>query len=348
MTFWSSLRRSRSLARPILPLLALSLTAFAARAQVTTHAALNPAAPAQLSQAQSSQAQDSQAAPGAQPTAAAPSRVEPSPEQMNPPRTLTAKAVDKVKQVAKSAGDIFSRVPCSPPKGGLNSLGSLPHVANRLIAGQPVVIIAFGSSSTQGWGSSAPEFTYPNRLAAQLRRHYPSADITVVNAGVGGEDAPEMTKRLQTAVIDRKPDLVIWQVGTNAVLRDLDPAETAKLVEEGVGRIQAAGSDVVLVDPQYSPRVTERAESANRMVRLLNKIAALRHVGIFPRFEVMRDWHERQSLPVDSFVISDGLHMNDWGYACFAQLLGDDIIKSVGQIKLGVEVPSDVRTYRPL
>ena len=152
MTFWSSLRRSRSLARPILPLLALSLTAFAARAQVTTHAALNPAAPAQLSQAQSSQAQDSQAAPGAQPTAAAPSRVEPSPEQMNPPRTLTAKAVDKVKQVAKSAGDIFSRVPCSPPKGGLNSLGSLPHVANRLIAGQPVVIIAFGSSSTQGWG----------------------------------------------------------------------------------------------------------------------------------------------------------------------------------------------------
>ena len=38
-------------------------------------------------------------------------------------------------------------------------------------------------------------------------------------------------------------------------------------------------------------------------------------------------------------MISDGLHMSDWGYACFAQLLGDDIIKSVGQIKLGVNVP---------
>ena len=354
MTFWSSHRRSRSFARLVLPLLAFSLPAFAAQAQVTTHAALNTAAPAQVSQSQGSQSQGSQsqgsqsAAPGAQTTAVAPSHIEPSPEQVGPPKTLTAKAVDRVKQVAKSAGDIFSRVPCSSPKGGANSLGSLPHVANRLIAGQPVVIIAFGSSSTQGWGSSAPEFTYPNRLAAQLRRQYPAADITVVNAGVGGEDAPEMTKRLQTAVIDRKPDLVIWQVGTNAVLRDLDPTETAKLVEEGVGRIQAAGSDVVLVDPQYSPRVTERAESANRMVRLLNKIASLRHVGIFPRFEVMRDWHEKQALPVDSFVIADGLHMNDWGYACFAQLLGDDIIKSVGQIKLGVDVPSDVRTYRPL
>ncbi len=31
--------------------------------------------------------------------------------------------------------------------------------------------------------------------------------------------------------------------------------------------------------------------------------------------------------------------MNDWGYACFAQLLGDDIIDSVGQIKLGINVP---------
>jgi lysophospholipase L1-like esterase len=157
-----------------------------------------------------------------------------------------------------------------------------------------------------------------------------------------------MSKRLQTEVIDVKPDLVIWQVGTNAVLRGLDPAETALQVEDGVARIQAAGADLVLVDPQYSPRVTERAESASKMISLLGKVAELRHVGIFPRFEVMREWHELQALPIDSFVIADGLHMNDWGYACFAQLLGDDIIKSVGQLQLGVNVPASVQTYRPM
>ena len=213
---------------------------------------------------------------------------------------------------------------------------------------QPVTIIAFGSSSTQGYGSTAPDFTYPNRLAAQLRRAYPTADIVVLNRGKGGDDAAEMMRRLQTEVIDMKPDLVIWQVGTNAVLRNLDLAETAKLVEDGVARVQATGSDVVLVDPQYSPRVNEKAEGAGRMVKLLGRIAELRKIGVFPRFEVMRDWHEKQSIPIDSFVIADGLHMNDWGYACFAQLLGDDIIKSVGQIKLGVNVPSDVRTYKPM
>ena len=65
-------------------------------------------------------------------------------------KSLTAKAIDKVKEVAKSAGDIFSRVPCLPPKGGAKTMGSLPHVAGKLAAGEPVVIVAFGSSSTAG------------------------------------------------------------------------------------------------------------------------------------------------------------------------------------------------------
>ncbi|UZE49793.1 SGNH/GDSL hydrolase family protein [Rhodopseudomonas sp. P2A-2r] len=263
-------------------------------------------------------------------------------------KSLTSKTIDKVKEVAKSASDIFARVPCLPPKGGAKAMGSLPHVAAKLAAGEPVVIVAFGSSSTEGYGSTAPEFTYPNRLAAQLHRAYPGAGITVLNRGKGGEDAPEMMARLQNEVINSKPDLVIWQVGTNAVLRNLDPGDTAKIVEDGIGKIQAAGADLVLVDPQYSPAVNAKPESTSKMIKLLNKVAELRHVGIFPRFEVMREWHEGQSMAFDSFVIADGLHMNDWGYACFAQLLGDNIIKSVGQIKLGVDAPSSVLANRPM
>jgi lysophospholipase L1-like esterase len=298
--------------------------------------------------AQAAPADNSKIAPGNAAASGNLAVADPAATGANPKKSLTSKAIDKVKEVAKSAGNIFNRVPCLPPKGGAKSVGSLPHVANKLAAGQPVLIIAFGSSSTAGFGSSAPEFTYPNRLAGQLRRQYPTADITVLNRGNGGEDAPEMMKRLQTSVIDMKPDLVIWQVGTNAVLRNLDPTETAQMVEDGIGRIQAAGADLVLVDPQYSPAVNAKAENAGRMVQLLSKVAALKHVGIFPRFEVMREWHEGQSIPFDSFVIADGLHMNDWGYACFAQLLGDNIIKSVGQVKFGVNTPPTVQASRPM
>jgi lysophospholipase L1-like esterase len=335
-----------------------SLAAAAVAAFVLLTPAAMPSAQAQAAQAaqqatlsdsaKSNSTNSDSATPSASQTTGAGSVA--AVDQANPsqPKSLTAKAIDKVKEVAKSASDIFSRVPCLPPKGAAKSFGSLPHVAGKLASGEPVVIVAFGSSSTSGFGTTSPEFTYPNRLAAQLHRQYPTADITVVNRGKGGEDAPEMLKRMQVAVLDLKPDLVIWQVGTNAVLRNLDPAETAKQVEQGIGQIQAAGADLVLVDPQYSPRVNERAESAGQMVKLLGKVAQLRHVGFFPRFEVMRDWHEKQDIPIDNFVIADGLHMTDWGYACFAQLLGDDIIKSVGQIKLGVNVPANVQTYRPM
>jgi lysophospholipase L1-like esterase len=343
MTFLGSCRPFCAIA---LVSLALSASASLTCARAETAPVQTAAAPASSPTAsQPATPADQSAAPAAPTTGAAPSGNQSGPP---PQRTFTARAIDTVKQAAKSASDIFSRVPCSAPKGGVPSMGSLPHVAGKLAAGQPVVIVAFGSSSTQGWGSSSPDFSYPSRLLAQLKRRYPTADITVINRGKGGEDAPEMMKRLQTAVLDANPDLVIWQVGTNAVLRGFDPAETEKQVEEGIARIQAAGSDVVLVDPQYSPRVTERAENAGRMLNLLRRIASLRHVGIFPRFEVMRDWHEKQELPVETFVIADGLHMNDWGYACFAQLLGDDIIRSVGQIKLGVAVPSEVLKYRPM
>jgi lysophospholipase L1-like esterase len=345
--------------RPFCRITSLAAVAVAA-AMLLTPASILPARAQTAQAAQQATLSDTTKSESAKPDSAKPSAPQTtgatnpgnvaavdqaSPSQQ---KSLTTKAIEKVKQVAKSATDIFSRVPCLPPKGGAKSMGSLPHVASKLAAGEPVVIVAFGSSSTVGYGTSSPEFTYPNRLAAQLHRQYPSADITVVNRGQGGEDAPEMMKRLQTAVLDMKPDLVIWQVGTNAVLRNLDPTETAKLVEEGIARIQAAGADLVLVDPQYSPRINERAESASRMVKLLGKVAEIRHVGFFPRFEVMREWHEKQDIPIDNFVIADGLHMTDWGYACFAQLLGDDIIKSVGQIKLGVNVPSNVQTYRPM
>src|SRR6201999_2113201 len=338
------------LAAAAVTVLVLMAPALPARGQGAQQAALSDGAKPEAPKSdavKSEPAKPDAAAPAPQSGTAGPvAAVDPAnPSQQ---KSLTTRAIEKVRQVAKSANDIFSRVPCLPPKGGAQTMGSLPHVAGKLASGQPVVIVAFGSSSTQGWGSSAPEFTYPNRLAAQLHRQYPGVEITVLNRGVGGEDAPEMMKRLQTAVIDAKPDLVIWQVGTNAVLRNLDPAETARLVSDGIAQIQAADADLVLVDPQYSPRVIEHAESASQMVRFLGRVARLRHVGIFPRFEVMRQWHDQQALPIESFVISDGLHMNDWGYACFAQLLGDDIIKSMGQIKLGVNVPSAVQTYRPM
>src|SRR6201995_520545 len=159
MMVWNCHRRSRTASLLAGALLA-SITVLPARAQVTVPAALKLPARTEAAQTQASPAAASQAPASTNSAANDPS--------LPPPKTLTAKAIDTGKQGAKSASDIFSRVPCLQPKGGAQSLGSLPHVAGKLIAGQPVVIIAFGSSSTQGYGTSSPEFAYPNRLGGRF------------------------------------------------------------------------------------------------------------------------------------------------------------------------------------
>jgi lysophospholipase L1-like esterase len=226
----------------------------------------------------------------------------------------------------------------------------LVRTARLLAGGAPIRIVALGSSSTYGAGASTSAASYPSRLAGELARHFPGHDITVVNRGVNGDTAADMLARLDTAVIAERPDLVLWQVGTNSVLRDQAVLPHATVLYEGLKRLKASGADVVLIDPQYVPAVTAQKEGASRMVKLIGEVARLRHASVFPRFEVMRQWHEDEKLPFESFSISDGLHMNDWGYACFAQLLGDTIIKSVGEAKAepGAEKPGSVISLRPM
>ena len=69
--------------------------------------------------------------------------------------------------------------------------------------------------------------SYPSRLEAELKAQLPGLPITVLNKGIGGEEAPQMVARFDADVIDEKPDLVLWQVGSNSVLRD-HPTTAAK------------------------------------------------------------------------------------------------------------------------
>ena len=197
----------------------------------------------------------------------------------------------------------------------------LAHTARVLASGKPLKIVALGSSSTYGAGASTSAASYPSRLADELARRFPGHEITILNRGVNGNEAADMLARLDTAVIAEKPDLVLWQVGTNSVLRDKPLQPHAPLLHEGLARMKATGADVVLIDPQYAPRVISKP-GCQGMVSLIATAAKAEHVGVFHRFELMRRWRETEQLPFETFVSTDGLHMNDWSYACLAKALG--------------------------
>jgi hypothetical protein len=95
----------------------------------------------------------------------------------------------------------------------------------------------------------------------------------------------------------------------------------AALLRDGLSRLKAAGADVVLIDPQYAPKVIAK-RNADAMVSLIAATAKAEHVSLFRRFDLMRHWHETEHLPFRTFVSPDGVHMNDWSYACLAKALG--------------------------
>jgi hypothetical protein len=111
----------------------------------------------------------------------------------------------------------------------------------------------------------------------------------------------------------------IWQLGTNAALRDLPLEKVAKFTEQGIREVKTAGADILLVDPQFAPKVIAKPE-AEKMVRLIARTATNTKVSVFRRFAIMRHWRERDGM-FDAFTSPDGLHMNDWGYGCWAKLL---------------------------
>jgi acyl-CoA thioesterase-1 len=219
---------------------------------------------------------------------------------------------------------------CDSPIDIIHLANPLPHLASRLAAGAPITIVAIGSSSTQGAGASSPAATYPSRLAVELQAHFPRNKITVLNRGVGGEEVRDMLKRFDRAVIAEKPDLVLWQLGTNSVIRDHPLADHGEAIREGVNRIKALGADIVLIDPQFAPKVIAKPE-AEKMVGLIAVTAKTENVDLYHRFEVMRRWHDIDQMTFDKFVSPDGLHMNDWSYACLATGLGRAIAEAAGR-----------------
>ncbi len=213
----------------------------------------------------------------------------------------------------------------------------LPHVGHKLSTGQPITIVAIGSSSTAGAGASSPAATYPSRLQVELSQRFPGHSITVINRGVNGEEIADMLKRFDQGVIAAKPDLVIWQLGTNSVIRDHAVTDHGASIHFGIEKIRAAGADVVLLDPQYAPKVISKPEAA-RMVELIAVTAKQEDIDLYPRFDVMRRWHNVEHMDFKAFVSPDGLHLNDWSYACLAKGLGHAIAEAAQRPVLSASV----------
>lgn len=220
--------------------------------------------------------------------------------------------------------DQVPQMPCAPSAEYTHLSGPLQRVAERIAKREPVTIVAIGSSSTAGVGASSVDHNYPTQLEKRLNARFPNVVFHVINRGMSGAVDSQMLARFEEDIHSAQPDLVLWQVGTNALLNSDGITKEGDVMRDGLRRLRAIGADVVLIDPQYAPKVLKDPD-AEPMVELIRTIAREEGVPVFRRWAQMKDWKEVRQIPFEVFLSPDLFHMNDWSYSCWAEALSGAI-----------------------
>jgi lysophospholipase L1-like esterase len=228
--------------------------------------------------------------------------------------------------LSRAWGGVPAAERCLAANQALSLGAGLPRTAARLKSGESVKIVAIGSSSTVGLWVLTSAATYPEVMRRELSRLRSNFSIEVINSGRVGDTVPGNIARFERDVLAYKPDLVVWQLGTNDVVWGGRPDEALQgRVVEGVRRLKAGSADVVLMDLQYAPSVLTSDYAA--MQAIIADVAKHERVGLFSRFAMMRN-SINAGVPQRDLVSWDGLHMTADGYDCIGRALARAIATS--------------------
>jgi acyl-CoA thioesterase I len=213
---------------------------------------------------------------------------------------------------------------CQAPASDIATPEPLPHLAAALESKRVVRVLAIGSSSTVGIGASAPSNGYPAQLEQILEKIFKGVQIEIVNRGVSGEVAATTAERLKTQVALERPDLVLWQLGTNDALARVPVEDFVDTVRNTLDWLKEHQVDTALVGLQFTPHAL-RDEHYTAIRNALRALADAENVLLVRRFEAMR--FIEQATQVD-LLSGDDLHLNDLGYRCMAEHIARAVIVS--------------------
>jgi lysophospholipase L1-like esterase len=210
---------------------------------------------------------------------------------------------------------------CEVPPYLLTTESSLSKVADAAKSGRPLDILVVGSRSSTINTSEAS--AYPARLQATLREKLPLITVNVSVEIQSKKTAEEVASSLVKLVEDKKPTLVVWQTGTVDAMRSIDPDDFRAAVDEGVAALQNAGTDVVLMNLQYSPR-TETMISAPPYLDNMRVVAQQHDVPLFDRFAIMHQWNDAGDF--DLFSAFHGIELAKRVHDCLGRALSKFVI----------------------
>lgn len=192
-------------------------------------------------------------------------------------------------------------------------------------------VVFLGDSITQGGNG-------PKGYVGLIREKFKEAGVEVLNAGISGNKVPDLTRRLQKDVLDKKPTLVVIYIGINDVWHgENDPKRGTSKADFDTGlraiieKIGAAGGKVVLCTPTV---IGEKAE--NKLDKQLDeysdvsrKIAADLKLPLVDLRKAFLD-HLKANNPENKekgILTGDRVHLNDAGN----KLVADTILKVIAK-----------------
>jgi acyl-CoA thioesterase-1 len=234
--------------------------------------------------------------------------------------------------VAAVSGALLS-LPSSPPKlsadcghkriPGERFRRPLRALSKAVRANRLAKVLAIGSSSTVGVGASSQATTYVAQLETTLEGVVKGLDIKMKARGLGGEEAEGAAARMRREVEIERPDLVVWQVGTNDARLHVEVDRFKLCLRTTLSWLKEQKIDVVLVDPQYGADLA-KDEHYERVVTAVADVAREARVLLVDRFEAMREIALQRGEGF--YLASDKLHLNDTGHRCMAEQLARSIV----------------------
>jgi len=205
---------------------------------------------------------------------------------------------------------------CSVPTSEIAAPAPLPTLVSRLEKNLPLRILAIGSSSTWGVGATSNRKNYPSQLEGMLERVLKDIPIEMINRGVSGETAGTTADRLRMEAALIKPDLVLWQVGTNDAVQRVSVESFERTVGKTVAVLKRKKIDVVLVGLQYTPKFA-RDEHYFAIREALKRVAVEQNVIYVRRYQAM-EFIAKTKASI-RMMADDDFHLNDLGYQCMAE-----------------------------
>jgi hypothetical protein len=215
--------------------------------------------------------------------------------------------------------------PCDVPGYLLFGESKLERVKTAVEDRKKLTILVLGTASSALAGADGTKKSYPGRLEESLAKRFPGVAIKVVALAKSRQTAASMAESLEKALLDVKPDLVIWQTGTFDAIRGIDPESFRASLDEGIDHIVDAGADLILMNMQYSPR-TETMISLSNYADIMRVVARDRDVPLFDRREIMRYWNDNGNfdLNLGTKDVATAFKVHD----CLGRALASQVIEA--------------------